>query len=157
MTRKSLVALGIGVAAALGVTGTALATAGRDAAPDVAAASGADQATLGAAEPTSTESRSGGAEISADRAVEIALNRTGGGRVDEVEREWEHGRPVWEVEIVRDGVEYELKIDRTNGDVVKAEQESADDDRDDDRDDRYDDRGHRNDDRDHRDDDRDDD
>ena len=78
----------------------------------------------------------------------IALERTGGGEVTEVERELEHGRPVWDVELVRDGVEYEVDVDRETGEVLRFEADGRDDDddrgrggRDDDRwdDDRWDD------------------
>nr|MDT0666509.1 PepSY domain-containing protein [Micromonospora sp. DSM 115978] len=66
--------------------------------------------------------------MSSERAVEIALATTGGGRVTEVEREQEHGRPVWSVEFVHGGFEHDVDVDRETGAIV-------DDDRDDDRDD----------------------
>ncbi|MEO3748291.1 PepSY domain-containing protein [Plantactinospora sp. B5E13] len=69
--------------------------------------------------------------ISRERAVEIALGQAGGGRVDEVEREREHGRTVWSVEIQQDGWEVEVDVDTSTGDIVKTDR-----DRDDDRDDR---------------------
>ncbi|MFC0528866.1 PepSY domain-containing protein [Phytohabitans kaempferiae] len=90
-------------------------------------------------DPTST----GPADaVSLDQAIEIALGRSGGGTVVETEREWEHGRPAWKVEIVKGGVEHEVYVDRETGDIVKYDQDHdddrggsgrGDDDRDDDR------------------------
>ncbi|MDG4792911.1 PepSY domain-containing protein [Micromonospora sp. WMMD1082] len=77
--------------------------------------------------------------VSLERAGEIAVAHVGGGRITEIERDREKGRPVWEVEIVRGNTEHEIYVDRETGTVVKAEQEPVDDDDDDDDDDRYDD------------------
>lgn len=137
MTRKSMIMLAAGVVAALGITGTALAsdddTSTRQGTAPANAVAGASTAPKDAAGSDST------GEIGPEQAAEIALDWTGGGRVTEIEREWEHGRPVWDVEIVKDGVEHELDVDRESGQVVKAEQESADDWDDDGDDDRGDD------------------
>ncbi|PZG19448.1 hypothetical protein C1I95_11565 [Micromonospora craterilacus] len=76
----------------------------------------------------------GGEAVSLKRAGEIALAHVGGGRIVEIERDREHGRPVWEVEIIKGGTEHEIDVDRATGAVVKAEHEPVDDD-----DDRYDD------------------
>ncbi|MEV7229356.1 PepSY domain-containing protein [Polymorphospora sp. NPDC051019] len=122
MTRKTIVALAVGGVAALAITGTAIAAVaadtGQDRRPAVTAARTGDAGTGPAADP-----------VSAERAKEIALGRVGGGTVEEVDRDREHGRPVWEVEIYKGQVEYEVDVDRETGEIVKFEQ---DDDRDDD-------------------------
>ncbi|MEE6307370.1 PepSY domain-containing protein [Plantactinospora veratri] len=91
--------------------------------------------------PAPTGTAPAGAVDSA-RAVEIALASAGGGQLDEVEREQEHGREVWSVELVKDGREVEVDVDATTGEIVKTEQDDEDDeddDRDEDDDDRDDD------------------
>ncbi|AEB43172.1 PepSY domain-containing protein [Micromonospora maris] len=91
---------------------------------------------------TPTEGATSGSQdaVSAERAGELALAKAGGGRITEIDRDREDGRPVWEVEIVNGDVEHEIEIDRETGAVLKAEQEPVDDDDDDDRDDDDDDR-----------------
>ena len=76
--------------------------------------------------------RAGDDAVNSERAGEIALAHVGGGQITEIERDRENSRPVWEVEIVRGETEHEIDIDRETGQVVKAEQEPVDDDRDDD-------------------------
>ncbi|GAB3811003.1 PepSY domain-containing protein [Micromonospora zhanjiangensis] len=56
-----------------------------------------------------------------DRAVEIALARTGGGSVVKVEAETEHGRAVWSVRIARSGGRDRVDVDATTGQVVRYE------------------------------------
>ncbi|BCJ63331.1 PepSY domain-containing protein [Polymorphospora rubra] len=157
MTRKSIVALAVGGVAALAFTGTALGVAaasdttrdrpqtttvaltGAPTAPGTPSTPGSGETTDPAptnGSPTNSPTgspTSGGDAVSAERAKEIALARTGGGTVEEVERDREHGRPVWEVEIDKGKVEYEVYVDRETGEIVKFEQD--DDDDDDDRDD----------------------
>jgi hypothetical protein len=65
-----------------------------------------------------------------------------GGTVREVEREVEHGRVEWKVEITaRDGNTYDVRLDAATGAVTRIDQDdrgggdSRDDSRDDDRDD----------------------
>ncbi|TCB90969.1 hypothetical protein E0H26_26105 [Micromonospora zingiberis] len=99
------------------------------------AAPGSPTASTGSATPGSGQDA-----VSAERAGELALAQAGGGRITEIDRDRENGRPVWEVEIVKGDTEHEIDIDRETGAVVKAEQEPVDnDDDDDDDDDRYDD------------------
>ncbi|MBL7258873.1 PepSY domain-containing protein [Paractinoplanes lichenicola] len=81
--------------------------------------------------------------ISIAQAKAKALSVVGGGRVTKVEAETEHGRAVWEVEVIFKGAEHDLDIDRKTGAVT-----DHDIDRDDDRgrgrggdDDRNDDKG----------------
>lgn len=66
-----------------------------------------------------------------------------GGTVHEVEREVEHGRLEWKVEITaRDGITYDVRVDAATGDFTRVDKDD-DDGRHggDDDDDRYDDHG----------------
>ncbi|MEV7231774.1 PepSY domain-containing protein [Polymorphospora sp. NPDC051019] len=172
MTRKSIVALAVGGVAALAFTGTALGVAaasdtienrqqttsvaltsapgtpGTPGTPDTAPTTGPTSGETSSPAPTQSSPTGGPASgvdaISAERAKEIALGRVGGGTVEEVDRDREHGRPVWEVEIYKGQVEYEVDVDRETGEIVKFEQDDDDDDDHDDDDhddddDRYDD------------------
>lgn len=136
MTRKLLV--GAIVAGAFAITaGTAVAlTGGGDTAPTPASSTATS--TSRTATPTDTT------ELTADDARRIVQARYGG-TVREVEREQEHGRMEWDVEIdAADGHHYEVRIDVRSGEITRVEQ---DDDHDDDRhDDRHDDDRHGDDD-----------
>ncbi|GAA3775975.1 hypothetical protein GCM10022225_74930 [Plantactinospora mayteni] len=80
--------------------------------------------------PTGSPAPTGAApagSVDSARAVEIALASAGGGRVDEVEREWEHGRTVWKVEIVKDGWEIESYVDTATGQIIKTDRDRDDD------------------------------
>ncbi|OLF12900.1 hypothetical protein BLA60_06490 [Actinophytocola xinjiangensis] len=97
--------------------------------------------------PTSSSSSSSvtpaGPGLGPDDAVALVQKRLGGGQVHEVEREHEHGRLEWKVEITKDGVTYDIRVDASSGEVTRVETDDDDsDDRDDDRydDDRDDDR-----------------
>lgn len=59
--------------------------------------------------------------ISLEEARLIALERVPGGRIKEMEYDEFNGRLVIEIEMTRDGVEYELKIDAYSGDILKLE------------------------------------
>ncbi|MCX6465260.1 MAG: PepSY domain-containing protein [Pseudonocardiales bacterium] len=96
------------------------------------------------ASPTTSQAPAPAAPaLAADAAAAIALRHTGGGRVTEIERETEHGRAEWKVEIVTGGVERDVRVDATTGAITRDETDRP---RDDDRggDDRGgdDDRGH---------------
>jgi cytoskeletal protein RodZ len=156
MTRKLLV--GAIVAGALTVTaGTALALSQDDqpssgAAPTTTSSASATSTTsattsapttaptTSSSTPTGTSSTSAGtaqAELSADDAARIVRERVGG-TVHEVEREVEHGRLEWKVEITgRDGVTYDVRVDAVTGEFTRVDQDSdgRDDSRDDDGDD----------------------
>ncbi|MDY7086069.1 MAG: PepSY domain-containing protein [Actinomycetota bacterium] len=56
--------------------------------------------------------------ITIAQARSKALSAVGGGRVTKVEAETEHGRAVWEVEVVYRGAEHDLDIDRRTGAVT---------------------------------------
>jgi hypothetical protein len=57
--------------------------------------------------------------VSRWQAERIAVRAAGGGRVTEVEREAEHGRPVYKVEVRVGGTEHDLYIDRGTGAVLR--------------------------------------
>ncbi|MFG3581684.1 PepSY domain-containing protein [Micromonospora chersina] len=153
MRRTSLALAAIGGAAVLAVTGAAvgLTTAGgsgpatvpaaatSDDDPETAGATpddnpgGADDApgpddsaTIGAARPGGAPDTPGptGA-VDRRQAGTVALARLGGGRIVEVEAETEHDRPVWSVKVARDGITWEVKVDRADGAVVEVERRAA--------------------------------
>ncbi|HEX5543066.1 MAG TPA: PepSY domain-containing protein [Micromonospora sp.] len=70
--------------------------------------------------------------ITIAEAVDAAQARVPQGQVKEIELEREHGRLVWSIELMVDGVEYEVDVDAKTGDVVEVERDDDDDDRDDD-------------------------
>ena len=61
------------------------------------------------------------------RAKEIALGKTGGGTIVDFELDWDDGRPEYEIEIKKDGYEYELEIDGYTGKILEFEQDEDDD------------------------------
>ncbi|GAB1646053.1 PepSY domain-containing protein [Krasilnikovia sp. MM14-A1259] len=125
--------LAIGLAAALGVGGTALASSGADdsaahvraddkggrAVPmlpngDPIAPSRSDDSTSA---PTAAPTAAG--VVSIDTARAIALRATGGGRVTSIEAETEHGRAVWDVDVVAGGVRHDIDVDQATGAVTR--------------------------------------
>lgn len=56
--------------------------------------------------------------ISTSRAMRIALNRVGGGYVVDIERDWENGRYVYDVEVRKHGREYDVRINARTGRVI---------------------------------------
>lgn len=63
-----------------------------------------------------------------DEAEAIALEETGGGIVQQLERDQDDGVELYEVEIEKEGHEYELDIAADSGKVIRAENERSDDD-----------------------------
>jgi hypothetical protein len=132
MTRKLLV--GAIAAGALVVTaGTAFALTGGDDATATTSTgittsfpTSSDDTPTSESPTTSDDAPSpaqAGGELSADDAVGIVLARYGG-TVREVEREWEHGRLEWKVEITAaDGIEYDVRVDAGTGDVTSVDQD----------------------------------
>jgi hypothetical protein len=59
------------------------------------------------------------AAIPAERAKAIALRAAGGGRVESIEREREHGRLVWDVDVIVKGVEHDIDVDAATGQVTR--------------------------------------
>jgi uncharacterized membrane protein YkoI len=122
-------AITAGAVAALAIGGTALA-AGSDttASPAPAVSESAPSA------PSSAPASAAAAEaISLDAAKAIAIKAAGGGQVTDIERETEHGRAVWDVEVLVGDVEHDLDVDRASGEVLghESERDAADDDADD--------------------------
>ncbi|RSM52626.1 hypothetical protein DMB66_39910 [Actinoplanes sp. ATCC 53533] len=125
-------AITAGAVAALAIGGTALA-AGSDTTASPAPA--ASESTPSA--PSSAPSSAASADaISLDAAKAIAIKAAGGGQVTDIERETEHGRAVWDVEVQVGDVEHDMDVDRASGEVLghQSERDTADD-RDDDADD----------------------
>ncbi|MBX6354876.1 MAG: PepSY domain-containing protein [Micromonosporaceae bacterium] len=125
MKRTTLMAAAGGAVVVLAATGTALGAAVGDAATPRSARTTslvADTSTPSSS-PSGTVLARG--RISAEQAGRIALARAGGGRITEIEAEFEHGRPVWKVELVNGGTKFEVYVDRDTGAVVKAEREAV--------------------------------
>ena len=137
MRVRRITAMAAGAVAALAIGGAALAAGGDDdrSVPllpngDVAGASprptfspAPSESPSGAATRSPSgapaTSASGATGIGVATAKAIALRATGGGRVTEVERETEHGRAVFEIEVYASGAEHDLQIDRVTGDVTR--------------------------------------
>jgi hypothetical protein len=47
--------------------------------------------------------------------------------VTDAERETEHGRAVWDIEVQRGTVEHDIDVDRTTGDVLRHKSEADND------------------------------
>ncbi|MEU2865867.1 PepSY domain-containing protein [Streptomyces mirabilis] len=122
MKRTSMIVLTAG-ALAVTLTGTALAGGGSHDVPPSRNASSVATATPTA--PPTTPSM----PVSSSRAAEIAVGHIGGGQVIEVETEVEHGRTAWSVKILKSGSQHKVYVDRSNGRIMRAEQESAGPDR----------------------------
>jgi hypothetical protein len=68
-----------------------------------------------------------GPAVGVVEARTIALRAAGGGRVTKVERETEHRRAVWEVEVITGGVEHDIDVDRATGAVLRHKTDRDDD------------------------------
>ncbi|MFI6794789.1 PepSY domain-containing protein [Streptosporangium canum] len=99
----------IGTAALLAGGGGIALAAGQTA----ASAASATAAATTAAAPAAV------ADISSRKAVQIARKRVPGGRVTEIEREWEHGHSVWKVELRKRGWEYDVYVSAKSGRIIK--------------------------------------
>jgi uncharacterized membrane protein YkoI len=55
--------------------------------------------------------------VTAEQARQLALQRVPGARVTEIERESDHGTDVWEIELVRTGISYDVVVDTSTGAV----------------------------------------
>jgi len=77
-------------------------------------------------EPTSTSESTpvAAGSLSAEDASRIVVERVGG-TVHEVEREVEHGRVEWKVEVTaRDGNTYDIRVDAETGAVTRVDQDA---------------------------------
>lgn len=125
MTRKLLV--GAIAAGALTVTaGTAFALSPKDAPTRTAAQVTTSESTsVLTSESTATPTGTPAAPtaLTADDARRIATDRFGG-TVREVEREFEHGRVEWKVEITAsDGVTYDVRVDASTGAITRVDRD----------------------------------
>ncbi|MFF2124008.1 PepSY domain-containing protein [Streptomyces olivochromogenes] len=126
MKRTSMILLTAG-ALAVTVTGTALAgSRSHDGLPSP------NRSSVATATPTAPPATPN-MPVSSSRAAEIPVGHIGGGQVIEVEPEVEHGRTAWSVKILKSGSRHKVYVDRSNGRIMRAEQESAGDDHHDDR------------------------
>jgi hypothetical protein len=78
---------------------------------------------------TPSSSATSAAGISLDAARTIAIRVAGGGYVESIERETEHGRAVWDVDVIVGGVEHDIDVDRATGEVTRHRTKGSDDDR----------------------------
>lgn len=101
----ALLATGAGIALASAPEPVRPAASTTPSAPDLAAVSRADAP----------------GELSSSDAADIALRHVGGGQVTEIEREFEHGRREWKVEIVHDGREHDVRVDVASGAVTRTD------------------------------------
>ncbi|WP_440070148.1 PepSY domain-containing protein [Streptosporangium sp. OZ121] len=126
MTRIAKITVGTLATAALLIGGGGIALAAQpDSAAITATAAGtgatATGATGTAAAPVTTS-----AGISSRKAVQIARKRVPGARVGKVEREWEHGRRVWKVELHRGAWEYDVYVSAKTGKIIKLKRDHDD-------------------------------
>ncbi|GII28223.1 PepSY domain-containing protein [Planotetraspora mira] len=77
--------------------------------------------------PTPETATATPAGITSRQAIEIAGARVPGARVTGVERELEHGHRVWEVKLVKGGIEYDVQVSADSGTVVRLRQDRGDD------------------------------
>jgi Peptidase propeptide and YPEB domain len=68
---------------------------------------------------TATPLPAGGTSL--DDAIAIALARTGGDQVTDVEREIEHGRVEWKVRVLTGDGERRIRIDADTGAVTRSD------------------------------------
>ena len=64
-------------------------------------------------------------QITGTRAMQIALTRSGGGTVIEMDWELKKDRAQYDVEIFRSGTKYEIKIDFSTGEIIKHKEKRA--------------------------------
>jgi uncharacterized membrane protein YkoI len=126
MKRTSMIAAAMGAAAVLGLAGTAVAANAGTSVPATVKVSpvGDDNGLRGDGTVDDNKSKtapSAPASASYDRgeASAAALKATGGGKVTKIEAEYEHGRAVWKVRIVKDGKRHDLYVDRKSGKVTR--------------------------------------
>lgn len=109
---RSVSVLAAGAVVALAIGGTALAASADDSAVS-------PETGVRVSASPSASAGSGSAGIGVAAAREIAVRAAGGGRVTSVEAETEHGRAVWDVDVLFRGVEHDIDVDRGTGAVLR--------------------------------------
>lgn len=106
----------------LGFGGAALAEGSDDvrpravASPSVTASEAVDPSDL----PSSSGSVSSTVPgFTAGEARAIALRAVPGGVIESVERDTEHGRIVWEIDVIAGGVEHDIEVDAATGEITR--------------------------------------
>ena len=89
------------------------------------AAQGNSQQTLKTAYSTSPTVPPAPGQVSAQQARQTAQQWVPGARVTETERDREHGRVVWEVDLTKNNHEYEVRIDAAAGTVIGVHHDSG--------------------------------
>jgi hypothetical protein len=129
-------AIAVGAVAALAIGGTAALAAGADdpspspssddrvsvpMAPDgdPLATPSADDSSSAPVPSSSLPPATSALSISIERAKSIAVRVAGGGRVVKLEGEVEHGRAVWDVDVLVKGVTHDIDVDRATGTVTR--------------------------------------
>lgn len=129
---KIAVLAGVGAVLVAGASSAAAVAAPDDQRTTRAAAATAtaDTTTSTSPEPVtrSSDRATGATEIDYADAEAAARKAVPGSRVTEIDRDVEDGLLVWEVELTRNGVEYEVDVDAHDGRIVKVENDRHDDD-----------------------------
>ncbi|GGN97572.1 hypothetical protein GCM10010112_90030 [Actinoplanes lobatus] len=134
MKKKITVAMfAAGSLVVLGFGGAALAEGSDDGRPRAVASPSATASE--SVDPSESPSPSGtvnstvpaGVGVTAGEARAIALRAVPGGVIESVERETEHGRIVWDIDVVVGGVEHDIDVDAATGEITRHR---TDDDRD---------------------------
>ncbi|TWG10916.1 peptidase YpeB-like protein, partial [Micromonospora palomenae] len=128
MRRTSLILASAGGVAVLAVTGAALGVTAADRQADAPRAALTAVSVDDTPTPDDSPSTAGAtpAGVDRDRAGAIALAAVGGGWVVDVEAEHEHGRPVWNVEVVSGAAGWDVHVDRDTGAVLRVRPETGD-------------------------------
>ncbi|MEV4628408.1 PepSY domain-containing protein [Micromonospora sp. NPDC049523] len=74
--------------------------------------------------PTADRTVPSSGKVGRDRAVEIAREHVGGGKLEKVESEQEHGRQVWSVRLIQDGNRVRVDVDVATGRITRTERKS---------------------------------
>jgi hypothetical protein len=125
----------VGAVAAVAIGGAAFAAGGNDPSPgpsasggivdmlpngDVVPSAGDTPSPDDSAAPSASPPSAGlSSSISVDAAKAIAIRVAGGGYVESIEPETEHGRAVWDVSVIVKGVEHDVDVDRATGEVTR--------------------------------------
>ncbi|MEU4533332.1 PepSY domain-containing protein [Streptosporangium sp. NPDC023825] len=129
MTRIAKITVGTLAATALLIGGGGIALAAQTdgaAITATAAGTGTTGATATGATGTATAPVTTSAGISSGKAVQIARKRVPGARVSKVEREWEHGRRAWKVELHKGAWEYDVYVSAKTGKIIKLKRDYDD-------------------------------